>query len=139
MKTQVRNFALGGIFAALLSSPLLNAQERAVAEIPFDFHVLNMTLPAGAYTVVRAASTHVLRVENNGGRDGIFLLAETNDLKGGDVDPKLTFHCYDNRCFLSQINMPDGRTYNLSKGKLEKEIASGGEKVAMAYVAFGTR
>jgi hypothetical protein len=67
------------------------------------------------------------------------LLAETNDLKGGVVDPKLTFHCYDNRCFLSQINMPDSRTYNLSMGKLEKEIASGGEKVAMAYVAFGTR
>lgn len=138
MKINIRNFALGGLFAVLLSSPLLNAQQREFAEIPFDFHVRNMTLPAGTYTVVRAATPQLLAIEHYDGRPVLFLLSVSSDLKRG-VDPKMTFHCYDQRCFLAQIGMPDGRAYNVSKSKLEKELAGGGEKVAMAYVPFATR
>jgi hypothetical protein len=138
MKTQIRHFAIGGVFVALLSSPLVQAQERAIAEIPLDFHVRNVTLPAGTYTVVRAVTPHILAIEHNDGGPVVFLLSDSNDLKGA-VDPKMTFRCYDDRCFLSQIGMPDGRTYNVSKSKLEKEVSIGGEKVAMAYVSLGTR
>lgn len=133
MKTRIAGFVLGGLFSALAASSMLQAQERTIAEIPFDFQVRNEAFPAGSYTIVRAANPEVFAVESNQGGRTVFALAQTEHLHGRP-DAKVSFRCYGNRCFLSGMGMPDGRTYTISPTKLEKELIRGGEKVAMAYV-----
>lgn len=55
MKKRIGNFVYGAGLAALVWGPLLMAQISETAEIPFDFQVGRSALPAGTYSVTKAA------------------------------------------------------------------------------------
>jgi hypothetical protein len=134
MKTQIRNFLMGAGLAALLWSPLLLAQNNETAEIPFDFHVGQSTLPAGTYTVIKASASGVLQLRNDDTRGSILVAAQGREQ--ADTDAKLTFRCYDGDCYLSAVWIPGTPGYMFSKTDREKEMAKAGGQASTRYVAL---
>ena len=137
MKNQIRNFVMGAGLAALLCSPLLMAQNTEIAEVPFDFHVGQSTLPSGTYTVAKASVTGILQLRNEDTGKAIFLGPQGRET--GKDDPRLTFRCYSGHCFLSAVWIPGSPGYSFLKTNQEKEMEKGGARVAMAYVPLATR
>jgi hypothetical protein len=137
MKNQIRNFVMGAGLAALLWSPSLMAQGNESAEVPFDFHVGQSTLPAGNYTVAKISTLGVLQLRNDDSRDSIFVSAQGREQ--AKTDPKLTFRCYDGDCFLASVWIPDYPGYIFTKSSWEKEMAKAGAQPKMMYVALVAR
>jgi hypothetical protein len=137
VKNQIRNFVIGAGLAALLWSPLLMAQDHETAEIPFDFHVGQSTLPAGTYSVIKATQNGILQLRNDDSRESILLGAQGRETANDDA--RLTFRCYSGYCFLSEVWIPGTPGYTFWKTNLEKEMEKGGAKLAMAYVPLATR
>jgi hypothetical protein len=136
VKNQIRNFVVGAGLAALLWSPLLMAQDRETAEIPFDFHVGQSTLPAGTYSVIKATQTGILQLRNEDSRESILLGAQGRET--AKDDPRLSFRCYSGHCFLAAVWIPGTPGYTFWKTNMEKEMEKGGANVAMAYVPLAT-
>ena len=137
MKNQIRNFVFGAGLTALLWSPALMAQNAETAEIPFDFHVGQSTLPAGSYSVAKDNSGGFLHIRNMDTQHSILLGFQGRET--AQNDPHLTFHCYSGDCFLSAVWMPGTPGYSLIKSSREKEVEKGGGQLAMAYVPLATR
>ena len=137
MKNQIRNFVAGAGLAALLWSPLLLAQDRETAEVPFDFHVGQSSLPAGTYSVIKASESGILQLRNEDTRKSILLSAHGR--QSGKDDPRLTFRCYSGDCYLSAVWIPGYPGYSFWKTSREKEMERGGVKLAMTYVPLATR
>src|SRR5579864_4198514 len=104
MKNQIRNFVMGAGLAALLCGPSLMAQNNEIAEIPFDFHVGQSTLPAGTYNVMKATETGILRLRSEDTGESILVAGQGR--QDGKDNPRLTFRCYSGDCFLSEIWLP---------------------------------
>jgi hypothetical protein len=137
MKNQIRNFWIGAGLTALLWSPFLKAQNTETAEIPFDFHVGQSTLPAGNYSVIKMTESGVMQLRNDETQKSVFVAAQGRET--GKDDPRLAFRCYSGHCFLSAIWIPWSPGYSFLKTSLEKEMEQGGAKLAMAYVPLATR
>jgi hypothetical protein len=94
-------FLVSVVFAAFVLLTSAFAQTGAVrVTIPFDFTVGKQTLAAGDYKV--SISGSLLQVARIGG-PGVSIVS-TNLTGGGaneNVSPRLVFHCYGNRHFLS--------------------------------------
>jgi hypothetical protein len=137
MKTQIRNFVMGTGLAALLWSPLLMAQNKETAEIPFDFHVGKSNLPAGTYSVTKFTVTAILQLRNEATGDAIWLSSQGRE--SGQDDPRMSFRCYSGDCFLAAVWIPGSAGYSFAKSSREKGIEKGRAQVAMADVPLATR
>jgi hypothetical protein len=112
MKRHLHNIVLTAGLSVLLGSSILSAQgQKAVANIPFAYHVGEKTLPAGTYTIAKSTSSQsvfALRETDTGHE--IFMPVVRHD--SGDKNAwNLTFSCYSGECSLSQIRMA-GDSYN---------------------------
>jgi hypothetical protein len=92
--------------SATLGVTSLKAEEKAVANIPFTFHLGSETMPAGKYRISQPIS---------GDRNLFSLSAVTGPTrfvgapKQGHANPedsKLTFACYQGQCSLAKIQLP---------------------------------
>ena len=137
MKNQIRNFVFGAGLTALLWSPALMAQDAEKAEIPFDFHVGKSTLPAGTYSVSKDNSGSFLHIRNMDTENTILLGVQGRE--AGKADPRLTFRCYSDDCYLAAIWIPGAPGYSFVKSSREKEVEKSGARLAMAYVPLATR
>jgi hypothetical protein len=109
------------------------------ADIPFEFTVGNVTLPAGKYTVSSASdSFHILRLRSADGQAGA--LVHMNSINGkADESAKLVFSRYGNHYFFAQAWMPATITgleapKSGAQRAIERELATTGlktEKVAL--------
>jgi hypothetical protein len=82
-----------------------HAQRGGVrAKVPFNFVVSGKTFPAGEYTMI--AASHQVRIEDSEGRLIAMVLA--NDISGrtAGANGRIIFHCYPDRCFLSELWSP---------------------------------
>ena len=130
MKNQIRNLVMGAGLAALLWIPAAQAADKLeVAEIPFDFHVANMTLPAGDYSVT-PGPTPALRLRNNDTGKSIYVLPAGRALDNGYA--KLVFNRYGDNYFLSAICIPATPAYMFGKTNNEKQLAAHGDWIAVA-------
>jgi hypothetical protein len=114
MKRHLNNIVLTAGLSVLLGSSTLSAQsQKAVANIPFAYHVGEQTFSPGKYTIAKSSSSpsvFALR-ETDTGHD-IFLSVTQHST--GDKDAwNLTFSCYAGECSLSQIRMADN-SYNVT-------------------------
>jgi hypothetical protein len=119
--------ALGAV--ALLAATGLQAQ-TVTANIPFDFTVQSMTLPAGQYSLEPlSTSSHVIAIRNVESRKSIAVLTEP--VSANPTEPgKLIFHCYNDRCFLSEVRTSNGPRGYLAPPKAEQELQAslGGQR-----------
>jgi len=103
-------FMVSVAFAALVLLTSAFAQTGAIrVTVPFDFTVGKQTLPTGNYRVaISGSQLQVARMDGPG-----VASVSTNYTGGGpnqDLTPRLVFHCYGNRHFLSvawigEVNM----------------------------------
>ena len=100
-----------------------SAQTVAVqAKVPFNFTVLGKTFPAGEYTL--SSAPHELKIRDANLRPVAVVIA--NEVPGRSVGAtaQIIFHCYDERCFLSELQSPtQGNGRQLLMSKMEAELA----------------
>ena len=132
MKTNIGRLLMTIGLSAVLGSSLLEAQtkSRGTAEIPFAFHVHDVQLPAGSYTVEEFNTTGTVLITNNETGKAILTLAPANR-SGYTDESKLVFNKYGDRYFLSELWFAGkSATDCVSMGKLEREVSSAPPAIA---------
>ena len=120
--------SLGGILSASLGAQSLPSIQ---ANIPFEFTLRGVAMPAGEYTVSGplSPSGSLIQVKHAGGsHESVFIQAIPGSNSARNNTPTLTFHRYGNQCFLAKISSGDGnpvRELNTSAAEREAmKIAS---------------
>lgn len=103
---------------------MVPASAQAVAtraKVPFGFVVLGKTFPAGEYTLI--AAPHFVKIEDANRRPIATVLA--NEIPGRSAaTPQIIFHCYTDRCFLSELRSPTpGNGRQLLTSRTEADLA----------------
>jgi hypothetical protein len=112
MKQHLRSIVLTAGLSVVLGSSTLSAQDqKAVANIPFAYHVGQQTFSPGKYTIAKSSSPGVFALRETDTGRGIFMPVIPEGTGGKDAW-NLTFSCYAGDCSLSQIQMA-GESYNL--------------------------
>jgi len=131
----VANIVLAiGVLALGLAVVPASAQAVGVeAKVPFSFIVLGETLPAGEYTLTLAP--HELKIRDANQKLVAAVLAnEIADHSAGATD-QLIFHCYSDRCFLSELRSPTQGGRQLLTSKAEADLAR--EENAKYFAVLG--
>jgi hypothetical protein len=122
----------------LASVPNTHAQTVTTATVPFAFTVEGSEMPAGAYTI-SPINRSVILIRDRNTAKGIFAQFRLERAGKSEGRPKLVFHKYANKYFLSKVSRGYGSdVMQLPTSKLEKEmqVASiGGESDQKAVVA----
>ena len=104
MKTRL--LLMTGLFAlSMIAVGQVQAQDRMLVNVPFDFTVGTTTLSAGDYSVNRVTDWNgavVLRDQNEP-NNAKFVNTNAAEAVTAPSKSKLVFHRYGNRYFLSQI------------------------------------
>jgi hypothetical protein len=98
------------------------AQSSITVRVPFRFMVSDKTFPAGQYSVL--ASRDHLTLQDSTGRPVFIGIA--NAVSGRQVGDtgEVVFHCYDDRCFLSEYWTPTRENGSqLLPSRFEAELA----------------
>jgi hypothetical protein len=122
---KIRSFATLGSFMLLAAASVYG--QTPAADIPFEFHVGNVVLPAGHYEVNASANNlqEVLSIECSTSQ--AHALVPTYNLAGGPgarANGRLVFHKYGGEYFLSEVWLHDrAQGSGLNESKIEREIA----------------
>jgi hypothetical protein len=112
MKLQLKTIFLTAGLSALLGSSILSAQsQKAVASIPFAYHVGEQTFSPGKYTIGQTQTPGIFLLQQNQTGHAIFMPV-TNEGTREKEAWQLTFSCYAGQCSLSQVSMA-GDSYTL--------------------------
>jgi hypothetical protein len=121
MKKQTIQFALMCLLFTFAVT-LVQAQSRITVKVPFDFLISDRTFSAGQYSV--SSFRNQLTVQDSTGKSVFIGIA--NSVSGRRVGEtgQIVFHCYDNRCFLSEFWTPTRDEGNqLLPSRYEAEVA----------------
>jgi len=122
--TAIATLALIGLFGALSAKAQTSNGIELRADIPFEFTVGKVTLPAGEYTVKCATrqAADVLELRNRDGHARALVLM--NSVVGKkDKDARLIFNRYGNRYFFAQAWMPSAEIgLKAPKSRAERAI-----------------
>jgi hypothetical protein len=112
MKRHLNNIVLAAGLSVLLGSSTLSAQsQKAVASIPFAYHVGQQTFAPGKYAVGQTGAPSVFTLRETATGHQIFMPVVPQST-GDKDDWNLTFSCYAGECSLAQIRM-GSESYNL--------------------------
>ena len=112
MKRHLTTIVLTAGLSVLLGSSTLSAQsQKAVASIPFAYHVGEKTFSPGKYTIGETRSPGVFVLQENETGHSIFMPVINEGTNEKDAW-KLTFSCYAGQCSLSQVWLA-GDSYSL--------------------------
>ena len=95
MKTRIVQVSLTATVVVLLAVGAIYAQSpsKLVADIPFDFHVGDATLPAGSYIVQPTGlPIPVLKIQNRSNGKGAFAVTLPGSTANPSVQAKLVFN-----------------------------------------------
>jgi hypothetical protein len=94
------------VLVVAVAVPLLAQTVRLTANIPFEFMVGKMTLPAGEYRINTSASLASVQIQSVEGNISALSLANRVDVKGQDPESatKLVFNRYGDKYFLSEAS-----------------------------------
>ncbi len=108
-----------GSLALLLAASAYG--QRRTADIPFEFQVGEVVLPAGHYDVGRvyASSPNLLSLRSN--TDRVYFITNSIAIGQGQPGVQLAFNKYGNRYFLSKV-ISAGYGNQLVQSKSEREI-----------------
>jgi hypothetical protein len=114
--------------------------QSAKFNVPFQFTIDKMLMPAGNYSIKSAnpawQSSGVLIIQGVGSTARSRFL-NTNPLQsvGAQDQSKLVFHCYGDSCFLSQVWTGDNVGRQLRMSSYELELAKQGLALRAPIVA----
>jgi len=137
MKTLTNTIlAVGAV--AVLGTTGLYAQSKAVANIPFQFTVNTVSLPAGEYSLAAQPNGNgVIQLVNLDTCRTVMVMApatmSTYKGKSGDTG-KVIFHRYGDRYFFSEVWSPGGPRGRAQPPKLEQELRASGSGTQMASI-----
>lgn len=137
MKT-LKTFVLAMSTVAMLGTTGLYAQTGVVANVPFNFTVETVRMPAGDYTLAPTSATSgVLQIMNR--ETGASVLVNAQNLlathKGKDTEPgMIIFNRYGDRYFFSEVWTPSGLKGHAKPSKLEREIQASSAQVAVVRI-----
>jgi hypothetical protein len=98
------------------------ADERVTANIPFEFIVGHMRLPAGNYVISKASDTGVLKISSADDRHHVLVLTNADGSKP-PAQPELVFKRFERDTFLFRVT--DGyaiqREIPLTASRMERE------------------
>jgi hypothetical protein len=121
-----RLFVMAGllVFASIVATQVVRADEPMLVNIPFAFVAGNATLPAGEYRVERLhGNSAVVLIRCSDTSAAAVVLSNATQAKETPTQSKLIFKRYDNRYFLSQVwSAGSIRGRELLKSRAEKEI-----------------
>lgn len=120
----------------LLAVGPVQAQSPVKANIPFDFTVGSMSLPAGEYSITaRGNAGSLLSVAGTGSSEA-FVIAHQVETLAAPTSSKLVFNRYGNRYFLYQIWVEGKhRGREFPRTRLEQESARNAHPYSVAVVA----
>ena len=124
MKKQILTFA--GVLSLLFAAGSAYAQVVHVkGNIPFEFKVVDKTLPAGQYSLISSElNSHTVRVVNENGATVALIAANDVALPRAAEDTVLVFHRYGDRYFLAGLRTNgEDTTWEFPRGKAEREEA----------------
>ena len=103
MKKQALQLAVLCISMACAATHAL-AQSRITVKVPFEFSISDETFPSGLYSM--GSSHGQLTVQDSAGKT--IFIGMANQVSGRRVSRTgmVVFHCYDARCFLSELWTP---------------------------------
>ncbi len=114
---------LGLVLLAGLAPVYAQSSAKASFDIPFEFVVGNVTLPAGDYIVEYSARTTMLTITNAKGSPTVYALTKNVSAKAAPAQSKLLFNRYGAKNFLSQLwTVNDNRGYRVPKTAYEREV-----------------
>ncbi len=127
---------LGLVLMAGLAPVYAQSSANARFQIPFEFVVGNLTLPAGDYRVEYVAQTSTMTIANANGKLTTMVLS--NPISGNSIPSKckMVFNRYGAKYFLSQMwisNNDRGRA--ITRSVYEKEVAALGLKTKTVEIA----
>ncbi len=134
MKRQV--LVIGLVVLAGLAPLFAQASATARFNVPFEFVVGDVTLPAGEYTVNYEAKTSLIQVGKTGGGVSAIVLTMPSAAKLATASPTLVFNRYGAKSFLSEIWVNGeqiGRA--IHKTSYEKEMMAQGLKTKSIQIA----
>ena len=108
MKTLGKSTASVAFLIALLAAGATTARaqdRRVIADVPFDFVVHGLLMPAGDY-VITDRSEGILSIESKDGRYFAFVLSTASDAK--TLRPELVFDRVEGRYYFAGFVLPDG-------------------------------
>lgn len=120
-----KNMCLGALaLSFLVSLATLPAAAKSVdnmrAQVPFDFHVGESLVRAGAYTIKSmTADEQVLRIN---GEKASAATITNSDTEKGKGRARLIFHKYGDQYFLSAVWGSDSTGRTLSESKRERNL-----------------
>ncbi len=137
MKT-LTNMILALSAVAVLGTTGIYAQTKAVANIPFQFTVNTVSLPAGEYSLAALPNANgVIKIANLDTRRSVLVMAPAtgSTYKGEPTGTgKVIFHRYGDRYFFSEVWSPGGLRGRAQPPKLEQELRASGPGTQMASV-----
>jgi hypothetical protein len=101
-----------------------HAQSLVVAEVPFDFIVSGIKMPAGTYSVDRvfADNPDTLVIHSADRKFSAFATAAAGGDAQSSANPKIVFHRYGDEYFLTEVRT-SARAYPLGISRAEKTLA----------------
>ena len=122
--------AIATAFVGVAIASPARADDRLVANVPFEFIVGHVRLPAGNYVVSETSTPAVLSIENVDRRHKILFLTNADGGKA-PAQPELVFKRYEGQLFLARVT--DG--YAIEREiPLTRSIMNRERQVAMAEV-----
>ena len=123
------------IVALSCAAASAKAQQRLnmSAEIPFEFTVGNVNLPAGSYTVRAITESGDALVISNRDVSVARLSREIQDDRNGKA--RLVFHRYGNHYFLAEIWSGEQTGRAVQKSRRERSLESEMNRIAKADIA----
>lgn len=121
MKSRIYG-ALALFAVALMASvPVVQAQTRVKADVPFAFSLQDKSMPAGNYAVI-SLSNQSLEIWNLDANRGTLVAKQMSMQSNREQSPKLVFHKYGDQYFLAQIWYDQDSGIGFAESKREKEV-----------------
>ena len=117
-----RLFFAAGLFTAIASTHCFGQSLRMQANIPFNFQIGAVSMPAGEYVLNQSGS--MLTVRSKSGKQTVFSLTGPGRDRDRASTSTLAFRQYGDKHFLAAIwNQDLSHAYALPKGKRERELS----------------
>jgi hypothetical protein len=132
MKRRTLQFA--ALCLMLTFSTLAHAQSRITVKVPFNFLIADKTFPAGQYSM-SSSGDHLTLKDSTGTPIFFGIVNQVSGRRVGETG-QIVFHCYDNRCFLSEFWTPTRENGNqLLPSRYEQELAKHRRGIEFALLA----